>query len=44
MASDDVGLKLCQQRIIKLDLEIKAIIQVLPFVQTVLLIFHTLPG
>jgi len=28
MASDDVGLKLCQQHVIKLDFEIKAVIQV----------------
>jgi len=28
MANGDVGLKLCQQHVIKLDFEIKAIIQV----------------
>jgi len=28
MANEDVGLKLCQQHVIKLDFEIKAIIQV----------------
>jgi len=28
MANDDVGLKLCQQHVIKLDFEIKAAIQV----------------
>jgi len=33
MASDDVGLKLCQQHVIKLDFEIKAVIQVHCFVQ-----------
>jgi len=33
MANDDVGLKLCQQHVIKLDFEIKAIIQVWPIVQ-----------
>ena len=28
MANDDVGMKLCQQHVIKLDFEIKAVIQV----------------
>ena len=28
MASDDVGLKLCEQHLIKLDFEIKAAVQV----------------
>ena len=34
MASGDVGLKLCQQHVIKLDFEIKAVIQVCFFLQS----------
>jgi len=37
MAIDDVELKLCQQHVIKLDFEIKAIIQVCVFVQSLLI-------
>ena len=36
MANDDVGLKLCQQHVIKLDFEIKAVIQVCYILQHLL--------
>ena len=39
MGSDDVGLKLCQQHVIKLDFEIKALIQVCISIQ-----FSVLPA
>ena len=43
MANDDVGLKLCQQHVIKLDFEIKAVIQVCRIVLSLAVPFMPLP-